>query len=268
MLSPSTSDALHRCFATDGSLLGCVSDGDVGATFLSIRAEDDAAHATVKAAAEVIGAAGAVGRAFRIELQRPDASAITDETLRAAAVELQGVLRASVHVARRTVEVGRWSAVRPMGWGALGLVLGESAPALPFGGSESTGVAIEAGTPTIIAKATLTGGIGLAQMKSIAAAVGGPSSGLVELGAYPIVARRDGLAVFVLELGDQRRTPLHRALALLEIEGRRFGARLGPGALLSDAPLDAFLETLAAGMGLRVARGQIIESHLSAGSSR
>jgi hypothetical protein len=267
-LAPSSSDALHRRFAADGSLLACVTDAEVGATFVSIKAAGSELHATVKMLAETIGVGAAVGRAFRVELQHPDAGAITDEALRAVAVELHGALRASIHVTRRSVAAGRWSALRPMGWGADGLVLGDSAPTLPFGGSESSGVVIEAGAPTVIAKATLTCGVPIAQMKTIAAACGGATSGLVEAGVYPIGLLRDGMAVFVLELGDPRRTPLHRALTLLEVEGRRFGSRLGLGALLSDAPLELFLDTLAGHMGLPISRGQVIETHLAPVPSR
>ena len=267
-LAPSASDALHRRFAADGSLLACVSDGDVGATFVSIKATDDELHATVKMLAETIGASAAVGRAFRVDLQHPDAGAISDEALRAVAVELHGALRASIHVTRCSVAAGRWTSMRRMGWGADGLVLGDSAPTLPFGGSESSGVVIEAGAPTVIAKATLTSGMTIAQMKGIAAVCGGPTSGLVEAGVYPIGLLRDGVAVFVLELGDPRRTPLHRVLALLEIEGRRFGSRLGLGALVSDAPLELFLDTLAGHMGLPISRGQVIETHLAPAPSR
>jgi len=259
---------LHRRFAADGSLLACVSDSDASATFVSIKATDGELHATIKTLAETIGAGAAVGRALRVDLQHPDAGAISDETLRAVAVELHGALRASIHVARRSVAAGRWSTTRAMGWGADGLVLGESAPTLPFGGSESSGVVIEAGTPTVIAKAKLTGGVTIAQMKAIAAACGGPTSGLVEAGVYPIGLLRDGAAVFVLELGDTRRTPLHRVLALLEIEGRRFGSQLGLGALVSDAPLELFLDTLAGHMGLPISRGQVIETHLTPAANR
>jgi hypothetical protein len=263
-LAPTASDALHRRLAADGKLLACVSDADVNATLISVKTADDDLRATVTVMAETIGATQAVGRAFRFELQHPDAAKIvSDESLRAVAVEVHGALRASVHIARRTVPAGRWTSARPMGWGADGLTLGDNAPTLPFGGSESSGVAIEVGGPTVIAKAKLTGGVPSSHMKGIAAAVGGQESGLTEVGAYPIAILRDGSAVFVLELSDPKRSPLHRALTLLEIEAQRFGARLGTGSLLSDAPLDTFLDVLAHHMGLEVARSQVIESHLA-----
>ena len=263
-LSPNTCDALDRRLNGEAKLFGCVSDDDVRATFISLKVEDEELRATVALLAESIGAAQAVGRAFRLELQHFEAAqALSDETLRSVAVAVHGALRAPVHVARRTVPASRWATARPIGWGAEGLVLGDSAPALPFGGSESTGVALEAGGPTLIAKAELVGGLSASQMRPIAAACGSAESGLVEVGAYPIAVRRDGAAVFVLECSDVKRTPLHRALSVLEIEGRRFGARLGLGRLLSDAPLDVFLDALSMHMGIIVTRGQVIETHLT-----
>lgn len=265
MLAPAASDALHRRLIP-GQLLAGISDADVNATFISVAANDDNLKTTVAAMAESIGTTQAVGRAFRFELQHPDATKISDELLRSIAVELQGAFRASVYVARRAVPASRWITTRPMQWSADGLTLGDIAPSLPFGGSESSGVAIEVGAPTVIAKARLTGGITQSHMKTIAAATGGPESGLSEIGVYPISVARDGSAIFVLELSDVKRAPLHRALTLMEVEARRYGARLGLGSLLSNAPLEVFLDTLAMHMGLDVARRQVIETHLPSGA--
>jgi glutamate formiminotransferase len=151
-----------------------------------------------------------------------------------------------------------------MGWGPDGLALGDAAPLLPFGGSESSGVAIEVGSRTVIARARLVAGLTGAQMQSIARACGSAQSGIVEVGVYPINVGRDGAATFVLELSDVKRAPLYRALMLLEIEARRYGARLGLGALLSDAPLDLFVDTLRTCMALPVNRAQVIETHVHA----
>jgi len=265
-LPPAASDALRRRLA-DGELLACVNDPEVNATFVSVKTGDDVLKTTVAIMAETIGSTHAVGRAFRFELQHPDAKKISDDVLRSVAVELQGSFRASVYIARRAVSAGRWTTMRPMLWAADGLALGDSSPALPFGGSESSGVAIEVGTPTVIAKARLVGGLTQSQMRSIAAATGGPESGLTEVGAYPITVARDEAAIFVLELSDIKRAPLHRALTLLDIEARRFGAHLGLGSLLSNAPLELFLDVLAMHMGLDVARRQVIETHLQAGAA-
>lgn len=265
ILAPSVADAVRRRCAADGSLLACVSDADVGVTVCSLQVNDDALRSAVAALTETIGVAQSVGRAFRLEIQASDVSTtVNDEALRAVAVDVQGALRSSVFIARRTVAAGPWSAVRPMGWGPEGLMLGDAAPALPFGGSESSGVAIEVGGRTAIAKARIVGGITSVQLQTIARACGSAHAGLVEVGAYPIAVNRDGAATLVLELSDVKRAPLHRALMLLEIEAQRYGARLGIGALLSDAPLDVFLDTLAAHMAAPVSAAQVIETHVPA----
>jgi hypothetical protein len=267
-LSPNARDALHRRFAADGKLLACVNDEDVSSTFLSLGVAQDDLRATISAMAETIGAAQAVGRAFRLELQHVEAAAaISDEAVRAVAVDLHGALRASVHVARRSMPAGRWTTARPMGWGSEGLALMETAPALPFGGSESSGLAIEVGSPTVIAKARLVGSFDAARLSIIAAATGTADSGLTEVGAYPISVHRDGSATLILELGDSKRTPLHRVLQVLDIEARVVGGSVGLGTLLSDAPLDVFLDALSMHMGLRVARAQVIETHLAGGAA-
>ena len=134
-------------------------------------------RAALTAIAQAIGTAQAVGRAFRVELQHPDAAtAVSDESVRAVAVDLHGALRTPIHIARRSVPAPRWAENRPMGWGPDGLALGESAPALPFGGSESVGVAIEVGDPTVIAKARIVGGIDAAHLRLIAAGAGAVAS--------------------------------------------------------------------------------------------
>ncbi len=265
VLAQNVADAMHRHFASDGTLLACVSDSDINATVCSLTVGDDSLLAAVKTAAETIGVTQSVGRAFRIEIQHPDQGNISDDVVRSVAVELQGALRSSVYVARRSgMGAGQWSAMRAMGWGAQGLTLGDAAPALPFGGSESSGVAVEVGTPSVIAKARIAGVLTPLNMKAIAAACGSSSSGLVEAAVYPIGLGRDGFATFVIEVSDVKRSPLHRALALMDVEARHYGARLGVGALISDAPLELFLDTLAMHMGLPVNRNQVIETHLPA----
>jgi hypothetical protein len=264
-LAPNATDALHRRFASEGRLLCCTSDEDVNATVVALRASDEDLASVVSSLASTTGAPQSVGRAFRLELQYPQAAiALTEEKLRAVAVDIHGALRSSVYIARRTVPAGAWSAVRPMGWGPEGLSLSEHAPVLQFGGSESSGVAIEVGAPTLLAKATLVGVQDVARLAFIARAVGSEHSGLVEVGAYPIKIHRDGRSSIVLELSDIKRAPLHRALQVIDIEAQRVGARLGLGAVLSDAPLEVFLDSLAFRMGLSVARSQVIETHLPA----
>ncbi|MBV8670046.1 MAG: hypothetical protein JOZ28_12625 [Candidatus Eremiobacteraeota bacterium] len=265
LLASSTADALQRRCAGDGSLLAFVSDPDIDTTVCSLRVPDEGLRKAVASLTETIGVAQSVGRAFRIEIQHSDAaSAISDEALRAVAVDAQGALRSSIYIARRAMAAGPWSAARAMGWGPQGLVLGDAAPSLPFGGAESSGVAIEVGSPTVILKARLAGGLSGAQMHAIARVCGSGQAGFVEAAVYPIALSRDGSAYFVIELSDVKRVPPHRVLTLLEIEARRYGARLGLGALLSDAPLSVFLGALATHMALPVNAAQVIETHVPA----
>ena len=219
-LAPAASDALRRRLA-DGELLACVSDPDVNATFVSVKTSDDDLKATVATIAETIGSTQAVGRAFRFELQHPDAKKISDELLRSVAVELQGAFRASVYLARRTVPAGRWATMRPMFWAADGLALGESAPALPFGGSESSGVSIEVGTPTVIAKARLVGGLTQSQMKSIAAATGGADPETIEQARSnaPLAVKALDRLISVQDYADFARTYAGIAKATAVSEG-------------------------------------------------
>jgi hypothetical protein len=268
IVSPPLGADAHEAFqhAASSSLLTSVSDPDVNASFLSVRAAQATVASVVREIVERIGASSAPGRAFRLELQSLDpASAFSDELLRTIAVDVHGILRCSTYVNRRLVPVSAWAKQRAMGWSSAGLTLGATAsPSLPFGGSESIGLAIEAGANTVIVKVRLVGAaLHAAQLEAIANSAGGGESGFVEVGAYPLGSRKDTSSIVLLELGDVKRTPLHRVLEVVEIEGRRFGTRLGCGALLSDAPLELFMGALAMHMGLALTPAQVIETHLS-----
>jgi hypothetical protein len=267
IVSPPLGADAHEAFqhGASSSLLTSVSDPEVNASFLSVRTGQATVTSVVREIVERIGASGAAGRAFRLELQSPDpATSFGDELLRTIAVDVHGILRCSTYVTRRLVPASAWAKQRPMGWGPSGLTLGAAAPSLPFGGSESAGLAIEAGKNTVIAKVKLVGAaLHAAQLEAIVASVGGGESGFIEVGAYPLGSRKDTSSIVVLELGDLKRTPLHRVLEVVEIEARRFGARLGCGALLSDAPLELFTGALFMHMGLPLTAGQVIETHLS-----
>ena len=264
--SPPLAEAqLESARAASSSLLASVSDRDVNATLLSFSAGEGEVGALAQEIATRLGPSAATGRAFRLELQSEDPNFPGDDLLRAIAVDVHGILRCPTYIARRTVPVSAWTSLRPMGWGPAGLAVGAVAPSLPYGGSESHGLAIETGAATIIVKVSLVGApLSSAHLALVTSAVGGPGSGFLDLGAYAIGARPDGSHVLVLELGDVRRTPLHRVLEVIEIEARRMGARLGLGALLTQAPLETFTGALAMHMGLSVARDQVIETHLPA----
>jgi len=189
------------------------------------------------------------------------------ESLRSLAVAAHGAFEAPVYVAQRSVPAAAWAFARPMPWGRKGLSVGQSGPTLPFGGAECRGVAIETGAPTIILKARLDDVPDHGLVRACAA-VGGAESGFADVGAYAAASEADGASVVVLEYGDLKRAPLHRALALLDVEARRYGGRLGAAALLSHVPLDALLGVLAAQLGLHAHAGQVLETHLALGPQR
>jgi hypothetical protein len=214
------------------------------------------------------GGLHAAGRAYRIELMAEGASDLPDEeTVRSLAVAAHGAFEAPVYVAHRHVPAAAWAFARPMPWGRKGLSVGQSGPTLPFGGAECRGVAIEVGAPTVILKARLEAVPDHALIR-MCAAVGGADSGFGDVGAYAAASEADGASIVVLEYGDLKRAPLHRALALLDLEARRYGGHLGSAAVLSHVPLDALLDVLAAHTGLDAKRGQVLETHLAAMQQR
>ena len=117
------------------------------------------------------------------------------------------------------------------------------------------------GLPTIVAKARLEG-VPEHGLLRACAAVGGAESGFADVGAYPAVSAADGASVVVLEFGNLARSPIHRTLAVLDIEARRFGGHLGQAALLSHVPLDALLDVLNVETGLAASPAQVLETHL------
>jgi hypothetical protein len=238
------------------------NDADLNCS--AITCVPDANRLAAAMDALAVSAAGpySSGRAYRIELMAEDASDLPDEeTLRTLAVAVHGAFEAPVYVALRSVPAAAWAFARPMPWGRKGLSVGQSGPTLPFGGSECRGVAIEVGAPTVILKARLEAVPDQALVR-MCAAVGGADSGFSDVGAYAAASEADGASLVVLEYGDLKRAPLHRALALLDVEARRYGGRLGAAALLSHVPLDALLGVLAANTGLEAKRAQVLETHL------
>lgn len=263
-LSAPMIDDLRRRFTTADDLLVCVIDSDLNVSVLSFRSTLPALSAALTSLFEKIGAGGAVGRAFRLELQTSDASAsLPDEIIRSIAVEVHGALRSPVHVARRLVPAGAWQSARAMGWGQEGLGTPQNASMLPYGGSESLGVAIEIGPALILMKVQLAG-VADMQLTRVLSAVSGPESGFADVAAYAVGAQRNERAFAVLEFSDVKRTPPARVLNVLQIEANRYGGRLGLGAFLSHVPLQSVLDTLALQTGLRALPAQIIETHLRA----
>jgi hypothetical protein len=238
------------------------NDADLNCSAITCMPEPGRLAAAMQSIAATAGGPHAAGRAYRIDVMAEDAINLPDdETLRTLAVEAHGAFEAPVYVAHRQVPAAAWAFARPMPWGRKGLSVGQSGPTLPFGGAQCRGVAIEVGAPTIILKARLDAVPDHALIR-MCAAVGGADSGFADVGAYAAASEADGASIVVLEYGDLKRAPLHRALALLDVEARRYGGRLGAAALLSHVPLDALLGVLAAHTGLEARRAQVLETHL------
>lgn len=260
-LAPHVLDEMTGAAGGVGRTVAAVSDPDINASVLSVEVEDERLATLVAAIASRVPATLSAGRAFRFEILTQTPEDFTEDGIRAMAVELHGSFSASIFIARREMPAAAWAFERPMPWGRKGLAVGQTAPAMPFGGSECLGVAIEIGKPTVLVKARLDDvpEHGLVQACS---AVGGGDSGFAEVAAYAAVSAADGTSVVVLEFGNIKRSPIHRTLTVLDIEARRFGGRLGQVGLLSHVPLDALLETLRAATGLDAAPAQVLETHL------
>jgi hypothetical protein len=267
-LAPHTLAECARSLASCGTVVHNQNDADLNCSALTCVAPTRSLGAAMEILASNAAGVHAAGRAYRIELMAEDAADLPDdESLRTVAVAAHGAFAAPVYVAHRRVPAAAWALARPMPWGRKGLSVGQSGPTLPFGGSECRGVAIEIGAPTVILKARLDA-VPDEAMVRMCAAVGGADSGFGDVGAYAAASEADGTSVVVLEYGDLKRAPLHRALSLLDVEARRYGGRLGAAALLSHVPLDALLGVLAANTGLNAQRGQVLETHLASMQQR
>ena len=261
-LAPHTVAECAHSLAGCGTVIHTQNDADLNCSALTWISDRDRLGATMAAFAGVAGGAPAAGRAYRVEVMAAEPSDLPDdEALRTLAVAAHGAFEAPVYVARREVPAAAWAFARPMPWGRKGLSVGQSGPMLPFGGAACRGVAIEVGAPTVILKARLDAVPDEALVR-MCAAVGGADSGFGDVGAYAAASEADGTSIVVLEYGDLKRAPLHRALAVLDVEARRYGGRLGAAALLSHVPLDALLGVLAARTGLDAKRSQVLETHL------
>ena len=100
-------------------------------------------------------------------------------------------------------------------------------------------------------------------LSRICDATGGPRGGLLHIGAYPGISARSGAPFLLIECSDVAKSPLTRALEIVDIEAARYGGSVGETVLLSHIPLDALLGTLAARMPLPATPSQIIETHIT-----
>lgn len=260
-LPPHALDDIAASIEAGATLFAAHNDHDVNASAVSFGTQLDGFVGVLEPLSDKIGKGLATGRAFRVDIMLDDPAAYPDEPVRSLAVHLHGSFAAPVFVARRDKPAAAWAFDRPMPWGRKGLAVGQAAPMLPYGGSECLGVALELTRPTLLLKARLEDVPEHGLVKACAA-VGGAESGFSEVGAYPAVSAADGASVIVLEFGDVTKSPIARTLAVLDIEARRYGGRLGVTGLLSHVPLDALLDTLSIETGLNATTAQVLETHL------
>jgi glutamate formiminotransferase len=152
--------------------------------------------------------------------------------------------------------------MRPVVFRVDGLAIQATQPTVARPQSKSRGVVLELGNPTVVVKLGLHG-VPASALQRICNAVGSAAGGLLHIGAYPAISKATGEPLLVLECTDPAKSPLERALDLVDIEAQRYGGALGAARLLSAVPLQAILDTLAARMSLGAQPAQIIETHLA-----
>lgn len=189
-----------------------------------------------------------------------------EDGINAAAAEQLGAmlgeaLDAPAYVAARSVPASEWVAARPISLGVDGFALRAQALTQPRPGARGRGVALEVGAPTLLFKAALQG-VPANALACICHATGDAHGGLQHIGAYPGISARSGEPFILLECSDPAKSPLARALAIIDIECGRYGGRLGQGSALSQLPLQSLLATLTQHMQLDAQSGQVIETHV------
>jgi hypothetical protein len=180
-----------------------------------------------------------------------------DETLASTLGERLGAVAQSV---LRDVPASQWVARAPIGLELDGLRARGSARVPQATGSRIA--VFEFGGPTQLLKVELASVPADALVK-ICRATGSEAAGLLHIGAYPGISRRTGSPFVLLQCSDGAKSPLHRALALLDIEAQRYGGGVGRTTALSLLPLTELLGTLAARMPLNAVATQVIETHLN-----
>jgi hypothetical protein len=247
-------DALFDAWRPLGELDPAVHDRDLDCVTAGVRLGTASLESGLRACAALRGAA-----VLLIDVQTADGSMPADAAALGAVVA--DALDAPVHVVHRITPASAWAATRPISWGVDGLCVRAHEPTHPRPGSRDRVVSLEFGGPTIAMKVSLHG-VPATAVRRICDATGSAGAGLAHIGAYPAISVVSGEPVIVLECSDPHKSPLHRALAIIDIEAARYGGSLGATTLLSHMPLSALLDTLSAKMGLAAQPTQIIETHL------
>ena len=201
----------------------------------------------------------APGSIFTFDVQGGDA-ATSDSVMRLGAA-LNDSLDAPVYAAQRAVPASEWTAVAPIALGVAGFGVRAATPTHTRDGSAFRGASLSVGAPTVFFKVRLHGVPGEA-LARICHAAGDSHGGLLHIGAYPGISVQSGEPFVLLECSDAVKSPMHRALDLIDIECARYGGSVGPAVALSHIPLAALTGTLASRMGLDAQPAQIIETRL------
>jgi hypothetical protein len=247
------SDSLRDAWEQFGVLL-TFADAALDCVAFEVDVALDDAPKALGAAAKAL--ARASKRAFRFE-----APAALESQHTQLGNALSQALAAPVWVAQRSVPASQWLAMRPLEFGVDGFAVRAGQPAIACSKPRNLGIALEFGDPLVVLRAGLNG-VPPTELARIRDAVGSERGGLLHIGAAPTIAPSSGEPLLVLSCSDPVKSPLHRALELIDIEAARCGGALGSTALLSSVPLQTLLGSLAARMGLAAKPAQIIETNL------
>jgi hypothetical protein len=175
--------------------------------------------------------------------------------------EIEGLLGAAVGIVLRDQPASQWVSRRALTLGPDGFAVRHPHAFGSQSAATDRGVLVEFGTPTQVLKVELNG-VPADALSHLCHAAGDEHGGLLHIGAYPGISRCSGQPLVVLECSDGAKSPLHRALSILDIEAARYGGAVGRTVALSFLPLDGLLRTLAARMPLDASANQVIETHL------
>jgi hypothetical protein len=258
-----TVDAVCDALGRHAKTLQPVLDPDMNCSIWNAAQCPDAGDALAAAAGSL--RACAPGSIFTFDVQGGDAA--TPDTVMRLGAALSEALDAPIYAAQRAVPASEWTALAPITLGVAGFGLRAVAPTQARDGSAFRGASLSVGAPTVLFKVGLQG-MPSSALARICHAVGDAHGGLLHIGAYPGISSRTGEPLLLLECSDVVKSPLHRALDLIDIECARYGSSVGPAVVLSYIPLAALTGTLAARMGLNTQPAQIIETRLREAESR
>jgi len=257
-LAPEPADGLRAASAPFGTLATFVSDRDLNCTAAELRLSGEAEDALRAIAAALQASARKSLLSFEV-LGAAEPDAAQEHALSIALAEL---LDTPIYGARRDAPASVWVERRPISFGVDGFAIRAASPAVARPESRSPGASLEFGAPTLLMKAGLHG-VPAAALRRICDAIGSQRGGLLHMGAYPAISVASGDPLIVLECSDPAKSPLSRALDLLEVEAARYGGALGQTVLLSHIPLSSLLAVLTARMHVPVEPAQIIETHVA-----